>query len=194
MNNVLKLVLPKTIVEVPQGSKVFFLAGPIRGANDWQHKAILRIAELVPEAFVVTPSRYTEEHPLYQYALPQNSQTLSEEEIVWTTESQTHWERYYLEIASRTGCILFWLPEEDKKKPRAKGDGPFAQDTYGELGEWRARLSQDQSLHLVIGAVEAFPGLRTIQRNYKAMVRDSFVFYSTLEDTIQAAVERSERL
>jgi hypothetical protein len=181
-------------VEVPEGSKVFFLAGPIRGANDWQYTAIMRIAELVPKAFVVTPSRYTEDHPLYQYALPKDIKTLSNAKVEWITESQTNWERYYLDIASRTGCILFWLPEEDGDNPRAKEDDPYAQDIYGELGEWRARLSQDQSLHLVIGAMEEFPGLRTIQRNYIAVAQKKFVFYTNLEDTILAAVEKSEKL
>jgi hypothetical protein len=191
MTNVPKLVLPKTIVEVPDKSKVFFLAGPIRGGGDWQHQAILRIAELMPEAFIATPSRYNENHPLYKYKLPEDTQSLDDTQVAWVKKHQTNWERYYLEIASRMGCILFWLPEEDINNPRLKEDGPYAQDTYGELGEWRGRLSQDQSVRLVIGAMEAFLGLRAIHRNYKA-VDQGFKYYTCLEDTIQAAIVRSK--
>src|SRR6266403_4758892 len=114
------------------GERVYFLAGPIRGADDWQAKAIKLLHEKDPNCYIACPRRYDETHELYQFSLDPPL------DGVRTTAffSQTMWERNYLEMAAERGAIIFWLPEESKTNPRKKEDGPYARDTYGELGRW----------------------------------------------------------
>ncbi len=197
-----KLLLPRTIVpfqervEYGKSDIFFFLAGPIRGAGDWQKKAILLIDSFVPtmefkgkrKVYIVCPSRYTPQHEMYQYqavGIPADMFSDSQRKI---TESQTNWERHYLEIASHMGCIIFWLPEEDKENPRKKEDGPYARDTYGELGEWRARAGLDPTMGIVVGGEKNFHGLGVIERNFRGMLGDDFCIQPTLEATIQKAI------
>ena len=195
--NKIKLLLPRTLVNFKEDTDiVFFLAGPIRGGGDWQKDAIKRLnkfAESVPETqnvYVVCPCRYTpdtlgrELYDLKERGLSFLSYSSDQEKLV---ESQTNWERYHLEIASRLGCVIFWLAKEDAENPRKKEDGPYARDTYGELGEWRTRVYYErkynqQKLHVVIGSHSDFPGGEVVRKNFEAM--RSTPFSDSLEETI----------
>jgi len=190
----IKLVLPKTEVET-FGEKSFFLAGPIQSAGDWQKRAVEMLYAKAPEAFIFCPCRYKDGHPLYPHSVS-NWMEQSDHGVYrkGNFESQTVWERRYLEASYRDGCNIFWLPAEDHQNPRIDGS-PYARDTYGELGEWRGRLWHDtHSLtfklkqRLVIGAEPGFPGLKQIKTNFKEMLGRRFVFHETLESTIEAAV------
>ncbi len=195
----LKLVLPKTLFNFnPETDIVFFLAGPIRGGGDWQKTAINILQEFttgVPEqmnVYVVCPCRYDSTHELYPLkfiGIPENEYTDEQKKI---TESQTNWERYYLEIAGRYGCITFFLAKEDPSNPRKKEEGPYARDTYGELGEWRARLYYehkyaDTRMNLFIGADPEFPGLEQIHKNYRRMLFEGFKISSSLKELLERA-------
>lgn len=136
------------------------------------------LAQRAPVSYIVCPCRYAPEHPLYRFAIK------GEEGIF---PNQTLWERHYLALASTQGSIIFWLPEESKNNPRPLETGPYARDTYGELGEWRTRMLYGNA-RVVIGAQRAFPGLSVITKNFRAMIGDTLVFYETLQDTIDAAV------
>ncbi len=183
----IKLILPKNAVFVELSDKIFFLAGPILGGGDWQSDAIHLLAKQAPGSYVACPCRHKPEHPLYRFSI------LGETNKRWTSRglelflSQTLWERYYLGLAGKQGAIVFWLSEEDLINPRPRETGPYARDTYGELGEWRARIFYDNA-RVVIGAEDGFPGLSVVVKNYRAMVGDTFVFHKTLQDTIDAAV------
>ncbi len=109
--------------------------------------------------------------------------------VAWAASlpRQTYWERYYLAIASTQGAIIFWLPKESKTKPRPPETGPYARDTYEELGEWRARMVRDKARE-VIGAQQGFPGLSVILKNFRAMIGDGFTPYGTLRETVRAGV------
>lgn len=173
------LILPKETPTLEEGKPVYFLAGPVRGGGNWQRDAFERISKEDPHSYVVCPWRYTDDDPIRMYELKGSERVF---------ESQTAWERYYLELAGRTGCVLFWLPVQDLTNPRAADAGPYGQETYGELGEWRARKYFDPATRLVIGADEQFPGLGPIRRNYEAMIGKDFIFYSSLEETVRAAI------
>ncbi len=189
------LILPKNgvVLDLKQGERLYFLAGPIRGAADWQAKAIQRLTELDPHCYIACPCRYDYKHELFQFHIPATklpSETDDEREPVEYAlefENQTMWERHYLEQAAQYGSVIFWLPCEDKENPRKKEDGPYARDTYGELGSWRI-ISSRSEVNLTIGAEKDFPGITVIQKNFDADHNKKFLIYSTLEETLKAAV------
>jgi hypothetical protein len=189
----MRLVLPKTSASLKdQTGPVFFLAGPILGAGDWQHTACELLAKQVPDALIVNPCRYTESHPLYRHRLPSYSDNPD------NYERQTDWEREYLALAaygSFGGSIIFWLPCQCQ--PREDGK-PYACDTYGELGEWRGQLMGRSNARFVIGAEPGFPGLSVIKRNFDYAFRHDllstgFPIAGTLEETVQAGIAKASR-
>jgi hypothetical protein len=179
------LILPKTRPVLDSGHlPLFFLAGPIRGGGDWHHRAATLLAG-ASMCLIANPSRYTEEHPLYRYRL----------EGPEPFAHQTFWERYYMRQAAgvwRQGCLIFWLPCESSENPRTDGD-PYARDTYGELGEWRALMAHDTALRVVIGAEPGFPGLKQIQLNFYDALGSAFVIHDSLETVVQEALRVARR-
>jgi hypothetical protein len=179
----MKIILPKTFTETDaKYGPVFFLAGPRKGGNDWQHKAVKEIQKHLKNFYAVLPNNYDDYHPLIPFKINGVNDVF---------ERQLQWERHYLDIASRNGCIIFWLPVEDKANPRSD-DKPYAMDTRGELGEWRGRMMNNDKLRIVIGAENDFPGLSQIQRNFNEALHCEFSIYKTLTDTIKAAIKISQ--
>lgn len=181
----MRLILPKTHPDTRQlenlDRPLFFLAGPILGADDWQHQMALLLDAAMPGCIIVNPSPYTLDHPLY-------ASRLDGSEIRFP--NRTLWERYYLEQAGIIwvrGCIIFWLANESGTNPRIDGK-PYAMDTRGELGEWRARAMGDKNVRQVIGADPTFPGLLNITMNTRYALGENFPFYVTMEETVAAAV------
>jgi hypothetical protein len=117
------------------------------------------------------------------------------------TDSQLPWERRFMELAAgvrprdyedmppKRGCLLFWMPAESAAHPKPPAQGPYAQDTRGELGEWRGRLMHDGGLRVVVGCDPHFPGCDTLTRNFKAVLGEDFTVHSSLEATAAAAVD-----
>jgi hypothetical protein len=91
------------------------------------------------------------------------------------------------------GCLVFWLPAESQTNPRPEDAGPYAQDTYGELGMWRTLASQNRNYGFVVGAEKGFPGLDIIKANLDADFDRRFTVYDSLEATLAAAVETAKR-
>ena len=175
----MRIILPNnlTLRKYTYGP-VFFFAGPVKGGDDWQAKACDCMRVYLSEFYAVLPCRYPKQHPLRQYEVVDKEDHF---------ERQALWERHYLELAARRGCIIFWLPCESKIDSRDDA-GPYARDTYGELGEWRGRMMVDDKLKVVVGAEEDFPGLRTIKCNFDAALGGNFTIYSSMEDTVKAAL------
>jgi hypothetical protein len=199
--NNINLILPKNFVDVEFGNKqrLYFLAGPIRGAGDWQKEAIKMIAAKDKNCYIVCPCRYDENHELYKYSLAPKLGKKNLEKF----PNQTMWERYYLELASYYGAIVFWLPLESKTNPRAKEDGPYARDTMGEIGRWSIRHSYGLGLKIkgrnkkrvnfIIGAEEEFPGLKVIMKNLNADHGKKFKINNTLNSTINSAIRLAKK-
>lgn len=181
----MKLILPKTFVESERigGAPFFFLAGPIRGGGDWQHKMALILDEKTGgDCIIANPCRYTDTHPLWKYRMGGQEDKFPR---------QLDWERFYLDEAGihrRRGCIIFWLPCESTAEPHP-GPEPYAMDTRGELGEWRGRM-RHESVSLVVGGEEKFFGLSQIQRNFTQALSWVFHLEISLEATADAAIEK----
>jgi hypothetical protein len=179
------ILLPKTYVDIPSNIPVFFLAGPVRGGDDWQVRCIKLLDEkLNGKDFYVAIPYYVDILPKDHIAVI--GRAAGDENYF---PRQLNWERHYLDLASTQGAIIFWLPEESKVNPRV-GGGPYATDTRGELGEWRGRMVYDKLLAVVVGGEEGFEGFDVLKRNFKFVAGDEFKIYSTLEDTVAAAVEK----
>lgn len=180
----MRIYLPKTLsaVDLDYGP-FFFLAGPVRGGGDWQHKFCNLLRGYIPNFTAALPCRYPEDHPLMPFSIHGH---------MGLFDHQTLWERHYLEIAAEKGCIVFWLPEESKTDPRNDGD-PYGRDSYGEIGEWRGRLMHDHTLRIVIGAELGFPGLKQIRLNQCAATDTQFPIYGTIEETVCAALLKTKR-
>jgi hypothetical protein len=183
----MRIILPKAFVAVDgMDAPLFFLAGPCRGGGRWHPHVAVNIGHRFEhrDYFVVIPDWYDANHWIRNHAVKGAEDRFPR---------QLSWERYYLERAAdrklvRLGHVIFWLPCESKTEPRDDGS-PYARDTYGELGEWRGRLMSDPHLRVVIGAEDGFPGLSQIKRNFDEATGKDFPIYSTLDDTIKAAVD-----
>lgn len=182
MEEIMQIVLPKTHVFPNRELPFFFLAGPIRGGKDWQHRMTHLLWQKVGNDIVIAnPSRYTCTHPLYQYRL-EGDETFFKRQLPW--------ERHYLAYAGKyaqRGAIVFWLGCESKTNPRTE-DLPYARDTYGELGEWRGRMMHDPSLRVLIGAEPDFPGLDVILRCYESAL-GRFHISDSMEELVERAAE-----
>jgi hypothetical protein len=178
----MNIILPKTFVwENDIKGPLFFLGGPVKGGDDWQHEAARLLGERLGECTVAIPMRYQNKHPLLRLQLQGDD--------LMPFKRQLDWERHYMMEAAKNGCLLFWLPLESTTNPRPREDGPYAQDTYGELGRWSVRLEHNTELRMVIGAVEGFHGLDCIRRNISADLEREFPIQRTLEETVNAAIE-----
>lgn len=201
------LILPKNgvVLNLKKGERLYFLAGPIRGGGDWQAKAIKLLTEKDPDCYIVCPCRYDSGHELFKFSLlPDTESSGGDGEVSNSIEfpNQTLWERYYLEQASYYGSIIFWLPCENKENPRKKGGGPYARDTYGEIGRWSLKSSKPYQFSLnnysprvnvVFGAEKDFPGLGVIKKNLEADYSGTpiaqSVVYSSIGETISEAIK-----
>lgn len=189
----MKIIMPWRKNPISQNHSFYFLAGPGQGGGDWQREACELIFNIDPHSTVAVPHRYENEHVLAQH--------FHEDMSVDVYLGQTHWERHYLETASNhpKGVIIFWLQEQSQTNPRTDGQ-PYAIQTYGELGEWRGRIMENDRTNrrrLVVGAMSGFPGLKHIQQNFNLALKVSypqgFPIFTTLEETIRQgfAVTRS---
>jgi hypothetical protein len=179
----MRIILPNILTEVDwQYGPLFFLAGPVQGGDDWQAKCCDEIVKRLPKFYAAIPCRYPSYHRLRVFTVDGEKNQF---------DRQTHWERFHLKIAALTGCLIFWLPCESKTNPR-QGNGPYARDTYGELGEWRGHLMHDPALRIVVGAEQDFPGLDKIKYDFCAATSSNFPIYGTLEETVAAAVRKTQ--
>jgi len=181
----MKVILPKTLCRLEDIIfPLFFLAGPVKGGDDWQYTCCKAIARHFDTFTAVIPIPYKNDHPLVASRIPGK-----EDHFV----RQLSWEREYLNLAygesepTKKGCVIFWLPEESKINPRKHG--PYARDTYGELGEARGRLMTNPKLRVVIGAEDHFPGLSVIQGNFNQALNRNFNIHWSLRKTVEAAVQ-----
>lgn len=178
------VILPKSLpnLEDFRSCPLFFLAGPILGADDWQAEMTEILKQMTGgDCLVVNPSRYPPEHPLYAHRLDGSGDFF---------DSQTLWERHYLTAAGEAwplGCILFWLREESRERPRTDGE-PYARDTRGEIGEWRWRLKMNPQARVVMGAEPNFPGLSVIRKINEDAVPGKLPILPSMEAVARRAV------
>lgn len=176
-----RIILPKNRIENIDGPLIF-LAGPVQGAPRWQDRAIEMIHANNSEIYVAAPSLNVREE--YFEARMRSA----ENDFLY----QLDWERNYLELASKKGVILFWLPNQIEAMPINQKTGfsqPYARDTRPETAGWGWRLLEYKpKTNIVVGAEEYFDGINVITRNF-LRVKPNMKFYSTLEQTCQKAIK-----
>jgi hypothetical protein len=179
-----KVILPTTLVDVDEIVKpLFFIAGPVWGGDDWQHEAFKLLARKIPKFTAAIPIRYKADHPLQNFRLAGNESAFPR---------QLNWERYYLKMAAedKDACVVFWFAKESASNPRPRENGPYGQDSYGEVAEWRGRMMDNPGFKVVVGGDPSFPGLDTIRRNFCLALKIDFPIFPTLEATLDAAIKR----
>lgn len=166
---------------------LIFLGGPIRGADEWHTSMCLAIKKIAPTAIVCCPARWEDRHPLARYFtnLPRADQR------------QRQWERHWMDRAGISwraggGCISFWLPLESTTNPRPREEGPYAQDTRNELGEWRVRTKRDKA-RVEYGGSPDFPGLSVLQFDHLDVVGYAMPYQPTIEKLARHTVMACER-
>jgi hypothetical protein len=181
--NSMKILIPKRNYEIdPAFGSLFFLAGPVRGGDDWQKKFYELLKTKLDQFYVAIP--YYHVPGMQKFDLLDHAEEGSGDDF----PRQLDWERFYLEKAATQGCVVFWLPEESKHDPRPKEEGAYATDTRGEMGRWSVHKKYHPEYKLVVGGEATFPGLSQIQRNLNADVGCDFPIYNTLEETVDAAI------
>lgn len=176
-----KLILPKVFIPLDDIQlPLFFLIGPIKGGDNWQKKCCEELSRQLATPFTVAvPNRWTADLPDKFYQVNGDTDEF---------RRQTYWERYYIQLSLRHGCLLCWLPCESRTNPRKDGN-PYGRDTYGEIGRWIRTLKYQPTLNIVVGAQEGFPGLDQIRMNADEDVRAPFPIYPTLEQTVKEAIK-----
>lgn len=141
-----------------------FLAGPIQGARPWQDEAGRLLERLKPGLWVASPRRpHFDKLDAAGYA------------------EQVDWESAHLSRAAAEGAILFWLAQEHEHDPSRA----YAQTTRFELAEWVTRRAMGDTVKLVVGIEEGFPGARYIRHRLAAT---DVPLATSLEETCQLAV------
>ncbi len=145
---------------------LIFLAGPIRGAPKWHQEAIDYLSSKEDEIMIVSPHR------------PGGIKISSER-----FSRQREWELHYLDVASKMGAVMFWLPGEAEH---------YCNKSYGamtrlELGEMIASYKTDRSLHFCIGTDGKFSEFDTIKVDMKEYAPYKKIF-SSLEETCDEAL------
>jgi hypothetical protein len=159
------LIIPPEVV--PVEDPVLFLAGPIQGATDWQAAAASRIAAAGVPCAIASPRRP-----------PPPSGVFAEADY----NAQVDWEHRYLDLAAKTGVILFWLAKEAVHDcGRA-----FAQTSRFELGE-AVTLHRLAGARLVIGIEDGFSNARYIRRTVGKKA-PAVPILPSLDETCDAAV------
>lgn len=122
---------------------LLYLAGPIKGAPNWQEQAVSIVHGLNPHILIASPRRNRE--------IPGD---LSDEEF----GRQDRWCDYYVDLACKHGVCLVWLAKElnhDCERAYAQGSRLL----LGQLMERHTR----QSIRLIVGIESGFTGARDIR-------------------------------
>ena len=108
--------------------------------------------------------------------------------IQWGEEkrfkSQREWEWHYMDLATKEGCLLFWLPREESHHCVK----PYGEVTRLELGQWMTRYKYDDSLKMCFGSDWKFPGIHLISYDLGLHIPDVTV-HKTLKDTCDEALK-----
>lgn len=168
-----KLIIPKTYVQ-ELDAPLIFLAGPIRSAPNWQDEAIKILFSKEPNLIIASPRRGIRDN-IAKYIISGN-------EIYFSR--QRAWERHYLDIASKTGAILFWLPGEEEHNC----EKVYGAMTRVEIGQWMTRYHFDKKVHFCVGSDSKFSELHTIEFDLKLDAPDKKI-NKTLEETCAEAIQ-----
>ncbi len=167
-----KVIIPKTYIQSIE-APLIFLAGPIRSAPNWQDEAIDFLLSQNSDLVIASPRRGVRDK-IAPY-IAKGDQTYF--------PRQRAWERHYLDIASKTGAILFWLPGEEEHNC----EKVYGAMTRVEIGQWMTNYRHNNSVRFCVGSDGKFPEMHTIEFDLKMDAPDKKIF-SSLEETCTEAV------
>jgi hypothetical protein len=164
---------------------LFFLAGPLQGAEDYHPHVFRLLQERLENFILVIPQRYQIGHPLLEY------------EAVGSPDyfrRQRHFEAHYIKQAREAvrnraggGALLFNLCCQ--VTPRTD-DRPYATDSWREAAETYTRLSYEPDLSVIVRAEKDFPGEEILNDCFNEAIGGSFPFFRTLEELADEATRR----
>jgi hypothetical protein len=167
-----EVIIPKTYIEQINNPTIF-LAGPIRSAPNWQDEAINILISKNPSLTIASPRRGIRES-IANYVIKGDENYFPR---------QRAWERHYLDLASKTGAILFWLPKEEEHKC----EKVYGAMTRVEIGQWMTNYKYDNSLGFCVGSDGKFPELHTIEYDLQLDAPDKII-NGSLEATCEEAL------
>ena len=169
------ILLPKTSAQTNE--PIIYLAGPILNAPEWQDEASLYILKKEPNIIIATP-RSGIRDTIQPYII-------TEEQDKTKFPRQVAWEKEHLTIASRTGAILFWLPEQ--KKQLDEEEKVYGALTRVEIGQWMTEYKHDPRIHICFGTDGKFSEIDQIQWYLQQYAPDKKI-HATLEETCDEAI------
>jgi hypothetical protein len=167
-----QIIIPNRYVK-NINTPLIFLAGPIMSAPNWQDEAIKILLSKNFNLTIASPRRGIRDD-IAKYVLEGESNYFLR---------QRGWERHYLDLASKTGAIMFWLPGEEKHDCNKV----YGAITRLELGQWMTRYSFDNSVRFCVGSDGKFPELNTNAYDLKIDAPDKQIKWS-LEETCEEAL------
>lgn len=167
-----KLIIPKTYVQNIE-APLIFLAGPIRSAPNWQDEAIDFLFSQNYDLVIASPRRGVRDKIAPYIAQGDENHF----------PRQRAWERHYLDIASKTGAILFWLPGEAEHNCKKV----YGAMTRVEIGQWMTSYRHNNSVRFCVGSDGKFPEMHIIDFDLQMDAPYKKIF-STLEETCSEAV------
>lgn len=177
------IYLPKQIVPLQptSGAPLLFLAGPIRGGDDWQADMSVEVLRQEPHTFIACPLRWNGEHRLSHHFYQPYTQA---------ENRQLVWERHYLKQAGieedENGCIVFWLGLESETHPHP-GPEPYAMDTRREIGKFTA-FAEMMPTRLIVGGNRNFFGLDVILFELSEAIQKPVPFYESMKEVAEHAL------
>lgn len=136
----MEVITPQSPEKDYSDKKIVFLAGPIKGAPDWQSQAIKDLADL--DIYVANPRR-------------ENARNFD-------LDLQVDWESKFLALSD---VIMFWIPKKDIDI----AGRDYAQTTRFELSEWAAKTHYNREYKkIVVGIDDAFFGKSYIVKRLAA--------------------------
>ncbi len=168
---------PWVDVELYPRVPLYFFAGPILGAPDWQLE-LFRLLQARLRCFIaVIPTRYPTSHPLYPHRL---------DGVPDYFKRQRRFEAYYIKLAREAlrkhpggGALLFNLCCQ--VEPRQDGR-PYGTDSWREAAETYTRLEYEEDLCVLVRAQEGFPGSDVLHDCFNEATGGTFPFYATLAE------------
>ena len=126
----MELITPTSPEKDYSDKKIVFLAGPIKGAPNWQEQAIKDLADL--DIYIANPRR--------------------EKVMNFNLDLQIDWESKFLSAAD---VIMFWIPSKDFDV----SGRDYAQTSRFELAEWMAKTNYNHTRkQVVVGISDDFFG------------------------------------
>ncbi len=162
---------PPTRANIPHNEQILFLAGPIKGAQDWQRDSVSYFTQL-----------YSGNTPLH-IANPRRD-TIGDK---FNYRQQTRWEKDHLFDAAKFGAIMFWFANQDLSLPY-QGGRAYAQTTRIEFGIIYCLLRIGEQPNVVMGME---PGYKGSEKYYLDTADElGLPVYSTLEDAWSKTLEK----